>query len=88
MEELELHFAWVGVSKFDYEMKYESGQAFFRWSPVSPWLPMRDEDMERFGFTRQETVESRLARAEWRIAQLEAELQERRDRRIEMQERE
>lgn len=88
MDEPEPDYSWTGTPRWDFEAKVENGARFFRIWDKAEWLPLTDERLEEFGFVKAETLESRLARAEWRITQLEAELQERRDWAIEMQERE
>jgi len=70
-----------------FEVKLERGMQWYRLHSLSPWWPLSDEILESYGCRRTETQESRIARLEWRVRQLELELQRREDYENEMQER-
>lgn len=87
MDEPEPQYCWSGVTPYDVEMMIEDQVQYYRMGPWGAWHRLTDEIRESFGFVKTETLESRLARAEWRIGELEADLQRRRDWEEEMRER-
>jgi hypothetical protein len=86
-QEPEPAYAWQGSPEWGFEIKIENEERYFRTWDDGPWLPLTDEVMKSWGYIQIETSESKIARLEWRVRQLELELQRRQDYEAEMQER-
>lgn len=79
--EPEPEYGWHMKNPYGYEMHSSSEGLFYQY-PNSPWFgrfPLTDEILESWGCTRFETEKSRIARLEWRVRQLEQELERRQD---------
>jgi hypothetical protein len=87
-QEPEPQYGWTSNgSTLPMEIQYERGMQWYRFHPSSPWRPLDDDVFALYGWLRTETQESRIDRLEWKVRQLELELQRREDYENEMQER-
>jgi hypothetical protein len=74
--EPEPDYAWTATGdmlRFDVETMIRDGERFYRiWG--DHWLPLTDEILDSWGWVKTETPESKIARLEWKVRQLEREL--------------
>ena len=86
-QEPEPQYAWHSMGPYPVEMMIQGDQRWYRIY-ADHWLPLTDQLLESWDWVKTETQESRIARLEWRVRQLEAELENRQEWQREMQERE
>lgn len=73
-QEPEPEYEWVSDdSTLPMEIKYERGMQWYRFYPTARWSPLDDDVFTLYGWKKAETKESRIARLEWRVRQLELE---------------
>lgn len=79
--EPEPQYAWDMSSMRNYNFAFIDDQHFYRRDDmlIFTHFDFTDEQLLAWGCVKSETAESRLARAEWRIRQLELELERRQD---------